>query len=755
MMKKKYFKISILLFVFAFLVKPNESLAKHIVGGDVTYRFLSRQGAQLTFEITFTMYRDSQGGGAQFDNQGRFGLFRGSGNNWSHVRTYIENPQDIQTIDIDTGNPCLEVPTGIGVQSGVYKLEVTFTQSATDSYMIAYQRCCRNNSIFNILSPEDTGAVFSATISPLAQAEGDNSPTFNDFPPVVICANSLLQFDHSATDKDGDQIVYSFCTPLTAGGTDGVNGGDADDCTGITPLPTTCPPPFDEVSFRLPQYRFDDPLGNGVNIAQNTGVISGIPQVLGQFVVGVCATTYRNGVEIGRLSRDFQFNVTNCEIAVQASIGASDIVNGDEFIVNSCGDLNVNFVNLSTDQSKIFSYDWQFDIDGDLVEFDTRDLSYTFPDTGRYEGLLLLNNDGDFANCKDTATITVNIYPEIIADFEFTYDTCIAGPVDFMDLSTTGAGDILGHKWTFEPDETSDAENPSYLYDTPGVKPIKLVVEDKNECMDSLVKDLTWFPVPPLIIVNPSTFIGCVPAQLSFSNLSSPIDTTYDVIWDFGDGTIVNEVSPTHVYEDIGTYTISIDITSPLDCQTDTTFNNWISVLESPTAGFTYTPDMPSIFNKTVDFSDASSGADSWFYNIDGVGYLEQNVTHTFADTGIVYALQVVTHPSGCTDSLGVFLDVKPIVTLHMPNAFTPNNDGLNDSFKGKGFFDGFQDYQMSIWNRWGEKVYETTDPDLGWNGQKQNDGSNSPVGVYVYTIQYIGPRGKSNELKGHVTLIR
>ncbi len=754
-MKKKYFKLSILLFVLSFLVIPFESFAKHIVGGDVTYRFVSRQGNNVTFEVTFTMYRDSQGGGAQFDNNGRFGLFRGSGNNWSYVDTYPANPKNLTTIDIDTGNPCLEVPTGIGVQSGVYQFEITFAQSTTDSYMIAYQRCCRNNSIFNIISPEDTGAVFSATITPFAQAEGDNSPTFNDFPPVVICANSLLNFDHSATDVDGDQIVYSFCTPLSAGGTDGVNGGNADDCTGITPLPNNCPPPFTEVSFRLPEYRFDDPLGNGVSIEQSTGLISGIPQVLGQFVVGVCATTYRNGVEIGRLSRDFQFNVTNCEIAVQASIGADDINNGDQFIVNSCGDYSVDFVNLSTDQTKIFSYDWQFDINGDLVEFDTRELSYTFPDTGRYEGLLLLNNEGDFANCKDTAYITVNIYPEIEADFDFAYDTCTAGPVDFVDLSTTGAGNVLGHEWTFEPNETSDVQNPTHSYSTPGVKPIKLVVEDKNECKDSLVKDLTWYPVPPLIIVEPSIFIGCLPATISFNNLSSPIDSTYDVIWDFGDGTIVNEISPTHIYDEIGTYSISVDITSPLECQTDKSFENLISVLESPVAGFTYTPEMPSIFNKTVDFIDESSGADSWFYNIDGTGYLDPNVSHTFPDTGIVYVLQVVSHPSGCTDSLGIFLDIEPLVTLHMPNAFTPNNDGLNDSFKGKGFFDGFQNYQMNIWNRWGEKVYETSDPDIGWNGQKENDGTNSPVGVYVYTIEYTGPRGQVNELKGHVTLIR
>jgi len=734
----------------------NEIFAKHIVGGDVTYRFISRTNNTLTYQITFTMYRDTQGGGAMFDTNAAFGIFRGSGNNWTLVESQEHSPREVETIDIDTGNPCLEVPTGIGVESGVYIFDVSFEISATESYMIAYQRCCRNNTINNILSPEDTGAVFSVEISPLAQAEEDSSPTFDDFPPVIICANSLLNFDHSATDTDGDQIVYSFCTPLQSGGQRGITPGeDPNQCDGITPKPEFCQPPFREVNFRLPAFSFDNPLGNGVTIDQSTGLISGIPQILGQFVVGVCATTFRNGVEIGRVSRDFQFNVTTCEIAVQASIGSDRITGDNAFVINQCGELQVDFVNLSTDQSKIFSYDWQFDVEGDLVEFDTRDISYTFPDTGTYSGLLLLNNEGDFANCKDTAEIQVNIFPAINADFSFDYDTCVAGPVDFMNESLSGAGPILKNEWTFEPMAFSADENPAHTYATPGVKPVKLAVEDQNECRDSTVKDITWFPVPPLVVVQPNQFVGCNPARISFTNLSSPIDSTYDVIWNFGDGQSVNEISPTHVYDEVGNYTVDVTITSPIGCSIDETFDGWIRILESPEAGFSFTPEQPSIFNKDVDFFDESVGAESWIWNIDGVGYTIPSPSHTFPDTGMVDVLQIVTHPSGCTDTMAIVLDVVPLVTLHLPNAFTPNNDGLNDTFKGKGFFGGFRDYSMTIWNRWGENIYETSDPDQGWNGRKNNNGGTSPGGVYVYSVEYTGPRGNVNLLKGHVTLIR
>jgi len=757
-MKKIYSCFSVFLFLCIGLFMTNDLYAKHIVGGDVTYRCLGIDGGFVSFEITFTMYRDSRGGGANFDSPATFGIYRGGGDVWSFVDRIPSVPMDIAEIDIDTGNPCLEVPTGIGVEKGVYQFEVRLPISQTNSYMIAYQRCCRNNTIFNIIDPDITGAVYSVTISPLAQASCDNSPTFNEFPPVVICANSLLTFDHSATDADGNQIEYSFCAPVAAGGIEGVNFGDPSSCEGIIPNPQFCGPPFSDVSFQIPEYRFDRPLGGNpvVDINPLTGLISGVPNVLGQFVVGVCATTYNAaGEEIGRISRDFQFNVTTCEIAVQAQIAADQIVDGKEFIINSCGENTVDFNNLSTDQTKIFSYDWELDVNGDMVEFDTRNISYTFPDTGSYEGFLYLNREGNFVDCKDSAKVIINIFPEIESDFSFVYDTCIAGPVEFTDESFSGAGEVLQWEWIFEEAGTSGEQNPMYRYETPGVKSVQLAVEDKNLCRDSITKDITWYPVPPLIVIEPNQFVGCVPATISFNNLSSPIDETYDVIWDFGDGNTVNEISPSHLYEETGTFSVSVDITSPIGCSTSDSFSNLITVLESPIAGFSYSPENPSNFNKTVEFFDESQGAESWIWNFGGIGLLDQNPTFTFPDTGLVEVIQVVTHPTGCTDTARVLLDIEPLVTLHMPNAFTPNNDGLNDFFLGKGFFEGFREYQMNVWNRWGEQIYQTSDPELGWNGKKNNTGEDSPVGVYVYSINYVGPRGESRELKGHVTLIR
>ena len=91
----------------------------------------------------------------------------------------------------------------------------------------------------------------------------------------------------------------------------------------------------------------------------------------------------------------------------------------------------------------------------------------------------------------------------------------------------------------------------------------------------------------------------------------------------------------------------------------------------------------------------------TWFWNFDNEGFaIEPNPVFTFPDTGIQVVQQVVTHESGCQDSLTLLIDVVPQVTYHLPNAFTPNSDNVNDGFRGFGFFEGIENFNLRIWNR-------------------------------------------------------
>ncbi|HOO11136.1 MAG TPA: gliding motility-associated C-terminal domain-containing protein, partial [Cyclobacteriaceae bacterium] len=98
---------------------------------------------------------------------------------------------------------------------------------------------------------------------------------------------------------------------------------------------------------------------------------------------------------------------------------------------------------------------------------------------------------------------------------------------------------------------------------------------------------------------------------------------------------------------------------------------------------------------------------------------------------------------------------VNKIRDIYIPNAFSPNNDGTNDEYLGAGVMEGATAFSLTIWNRWGELVFQTSDPFEGWNGRKHNTGSEVPAGVYMVLVTFNGPRGEPFELQGVATVVR
>jgi gliding motility-associated-like protein len=752
-MTKFFIKVLLITLTFFF---SKTSFGAHIIGGDATYKCkgVSADGKMVTFEVIFTLYRDSRGGGAQFDNPFSFGIYRKSGNSYSRVRSidniYVSNTSNI---DVQNENPCIIAPVNIGVQKGVYKFTVTL-DIIDDSYYIAYQRCCRNNTILNLVNAAETGAAFTTEISPDAQRTCNNSPVFEGLPPVLLCVNRPLKYDNSAIDIDGDSLVYEFITPLTAGGPDGASPFD---CRGVRPSPYSCLPPFEEVIFDEPNFTFDRPMAGDpvISINRQTGVISGVPNILGQFVVGVNVLEYRNGKLIGSLRRDFQFNVTVCEVTITADLSAS-AKTPTEFLVNSCGAFTIDFINQSTDARYIKNYFWEFDVNGNKDTFTSRDVSYTFPGLGSYAATMIINkSDGNTAECTDTARIVVNVFPSIEADFTFEFDTCKAGPILFTDKSMSGAGPIQKWDWQFG-EGSSIVQNPAFEYEFTGIKKVTLVAEDINKCRDTSIQEIKYLPLPTIIIIDPNTFIGCQPANISFENLSSPVDSTFKYAWDFGDGKTSTDADPINVYEDVGSYNVNLELTAPTGCKISKRWNNLIKIVESPTAGFSFTPEEPNLYNNRVQFTDESENAFAYRWTFDELGSsLLQNPSFEFQDTGTFNITHVVLKTNGCTDTATAEIKVLPFVNFYMPNAFTPNNDGLNDELIPVGIFKGVNDYHFSVWNRWGDRIFETEDFNTGWNGQRNNSGEFAPPGMYTFIINYTNNFGKPEVLKGHITLIR
>ncbi len=751
------YRLISLLFFTVYFLSLNRIEAAHIVGGQLVYECKDADisDGSVDFDFECTVYRDQFSDGAVFDVEIGFGIYALDGHGtWVHMDTKVVglSQEDVEVVPFDDTNPCVEIPSGVGVEKAIYRFDLSL-EVTNQTYMIAYQRCCRNGTITNIVDPGDTGAAIHVTISPEAQQFCNSTPAFDNFPPIFICQDQELMVSQSAVDQDGDVLKYRFCAPLTAGGT---AGSDPDDpipptaCVGVTPSPENCPPPFQEVVFALP-YTSDDPL-NGLVIDPNTGLITGVPQMVGQYVVGICVEEYRGGVLIGQIVRDFQFNVVECSPNIIVNIESDSLLGPKSFLFDLCGETEKQFVNTSIGGDKIVSYEWVMDLNGVPDTVTDQDAFYAFPGLGTYFGTLVLNQGTE---CADTAMIQVNVYPETTADFIYTFDTCVAGPIPFTNLSTTLSSQIVSNNWDFG-EGTSTEVNPVFEFLTPGDKDVVLTIEDINGCVEVSEQVLPYYPVPETLVTVPSSFVGCNPANVTFDNLSVPIDSTYITTWDFGDGSFGSELSPIHLYDSEGIYTVSLDVVSPIGCTTERTFPNLITIKASPTADFDCTPEEFNSLENEIFLFDKSTDAERLQWIIPGVGVSEEvNPMFSLPDTGIFEINLVAIHMSGCPDTMTKLIDVIPLDNLYFPNAFTPNNDGKNDEFKGVGLIEGLSDFELRVWNRWGESIFASNDVYVGWNGQDNNTGQQSPTGSYIYSYSYTSGRGEKRQGEGKILLLR
>lgn len=293
------------------------SAATHIVGGEVYYDSLGNNQYKVTFEV----YRDCSPGTSGYDSPLYYTVFLANGTLLSEYSIPLPTPSILPLVYDD---PCVTPPDDVCIEIAIYVDTITLPMTP-DGYYITYQRCCWSSAISNILNPDSWGITIT-TFVPGTNLIGqhNNCARFEEFPPIVLCANNTLVFDHGAYDPDGDSLVYSICTPLT------INVSDP----GAPEPNPELPAPYSNIPWAA-GFSAGQPFGGGAvsTIDSQTGIMSITPSLLGTYVMAICVEEWRNGILINTKSRTFGYNVLMCEEEVPVSVS----VLGDQIVIEDCG----------------------------------------------------------------------------------------------------------------------------------------------------------------------------------------------------------------------------------------------------------------------------------------------------------------------------------------------------------------------------------------------------------------------------------
>ena len=373
-------------------------------------------------------------------------------------------------------------------------------------------------------------------------------------------------------------------------------------------------------------------------------------------------------------------------------------------------------------------------------------------------------NVTDSSNCvSDYDSLLVALNPPIIINPSSNTTVC---PGDIVNLGVTvlgGNGGPYNYVWTDAGGSTVDTLNSSIVTPINDSSYYYVTVSDNCETPESTDSILvSWYDLPT-VDFSADTTSGCWPVEVYFYN-NTNVSQVASCDWDLGNGFYSNNLDTVvTIYNNPGLYHVTLDITNSDGCSNDTTYFNYIDVYEYPVAGFTSRPNPASILNPSVQFVDTSSADVVYFdwtfydstYTMIGSDYV-QNPIYNFS--GLIeqqyYIELYVENQNGCSDTVYGTQIVEGEYAFFLPNSFTPNGDGLNDSFFPVGDKISVENYSFKIFNRWGELIFSTNDFNEKWDGTYQNNALSSDA--YIWKIDLVDSQsGEEKSLKGYVLLSR
>ena len=439
---------------------------------------------------------------------------------------------------------------------------------------------------------------------------------------------------------------------------------------------------------------------------------------------------------------------TGCKDSITTPVSIIKQENADfNFTAGTCQKDAVLFTDAST--GAIASRQWDF---GDASP-SSSDIapSHAYSSAGNFTVNLKITSP---LGCESNQVKQVTIHPKPVAQFSIPASVCLVDKLVPIDQSTIPSpGSIQSWTWDFgDGSAVSTTKQASHLYNTTGNYSVSLAITSSNGCKDTVQKPVKAATIPTVSFTLDKNS-GCIPLCFT-ANSSTSIGEGFIQSFQWkADNVIIGTVEQlSWCANNSGTKNISLFITSDLGCTAS--FSRTINAHPKPRAEFTPLPAIATLENPTISFNIESTDASHYQWNFGDNHSLAETgttVSHTYAYSGTYKVTLTASNSYGCEETEYRTVLIDSIYTVRIPNAFSPNGDGIHDLFE-VGNIRFFPEAVLEVFNQWGEMVFKS-DPGYGnpWDGTR--NGKVLPVSSYYYVLHL--NKGNQKSESGYITIVR
>lgn len=479
---------------------------------------------------------------------------------------------------------------------------------------------------------------------------------------------------------------------------------------------------------------------------------------------------YQSGINLDELTINLGFNEPGrsvgllvneqgCVADTTIPVSVTPDISVDADLTKGCTPLTVQLDARSTEPAQ--SYSWDF---GDGNTSPDASTSNTYFNSGVVDttfdvSLTVVSTEG----CTNTGVLENFILVHPIPSVDFSFDESDCNQAE-MEIWYTGSGsDTDRYNWDLgsflsseiveDPGDTKGPLKINRISEPTAVIGLQVISEFACES-DTVYRN--W-KRKPLFEIDVDVTEGCVPLLVNAK--ASTLDSVdLNVFaYELGDGSSGTGASFNYVFSEPNTknfilFTANSSVTS---CSQSLYAEDSVFVYPQPNAAFTAIPEAVIISEPDIYFENHSAGAEyyDWDFGDNSFGSIEENPTHSYTTMGFYNVVLLASNNYTCSDTATQRVAVA-FDQLFPPNAFSPNSN-LEEDREFRIHSEGIADegYQLLIFNRWGEQIFESDSQNVGWDGKMQSDNF-APAGVYTWVLQYTDFRGEKHKQQGIVTLV-